>query len=391
MKKKSLKDSQKTFRQKLKTFFKRTFYTFLVLIIMLTVATNLILRQDKFGKLPDGQRLERIKKSPNYKDGAFQNIHHTPDLSEDASYFGIMKEFAFGDKSRVSPADKIPSTKIDLHSLDKSENILVWFGHSSYFMQLDGKTILVDPVFSGSASPFSFTVKAFEGTDVYTTDDIPEIDYLFISHDHWDHVDYETLLKLKPKTKNIFCGLGVGAHFEHWGFDLEKIHEEDWNTRIELEDNFEVHVTPTRHFSGRGFKRNQALWASYVLKTPTMQIYIGGDSGYDTHFKEIGDKFGVFDLVILENGQYDKSWKYIHMMPKEVLKAAKDLNAKRLFPVHSSKFALANHAWDEPLTKVSNLNQNLEKPFSLVTPIIGEKVEIQNMNESFENWWEGLK
>jgi L-ascorbate metabolism protein UlaG (beta-lactamase superfamily) len=358
---------------------------------MLTFATTLILRQDKFGKLPEGERLERVKKSPNYRDGAFQNTHHTPDLSEDASYYGMAKDFFFEKRERVSPVDKIPSTKIDLSALDKSENVLVWFGHSSYFMQLDGKTILVDPVFSGVASPFSFAVKAFDGTDAYTTDDIPEIDYLFISHDHWDHVDHETLLKLKPKIKNIFCGLGGGAHFEHWGFDLDKIHEEDWNTKIDLKEGFEVHVTPTRHFSGRGFKRNQALWASYVLKTPTMQIYIGGDSGYDTHFKEIGDKFGVFDLVILENGQYDKSWKYIHMMPEEVLQAAKDLNAKRLFPVHSSKFALANHAWDEPLTKVANLNKNLETPFSLVTPIIGEKVEIQNLNQSFENWWEGLK
>ncbi len=382
---------KKTFRQKLKTFFKRTFYTLLALLIMLSLATTLILRQDKFGKLPEGERLERIKKSPNYRDGAFQNIHHTPDLSEDASYYTIMKDFAFGDKSRVSPTDKIPSSKIDLFSLDKSENILVWFGHSSYFMQLDGKRILVDPVLSGSASPFSFAVKAFNGTDAYTTDDIPEIDYLFISHDHWDHVDYETLVKLKPKIKKVFCGLGVGAHFEHWGFDLNKIHEKDWNTEINLEDNFEVHVTPARHFSGRGFKRNQALWVSFVLKTPAMQIYIGGDSGYDTHFKEIGDKFGAFDLVILENGQYDKSWKYIHMMPDEVLKAAKDLNAKRLFPVHSAKFALANHAWDEPLTKVATLNQELETPFSLVTPVIGQKVEIQNMNQPFENWWEGLK
>lgn len=382
---------KRTFRQKLTTFFKRTFYTLLALLIMLSLATTLILRQDKFGKLPDGERLERIKKSPNYRDGEFQNINHTPALSEDATYYGLMKGFLFDKKERSSPISKIPTTKTNLHSLDKSENILVWFGHSSYFMQLDGKTILVDPVFSGFASPFSFSIKAFEGTDIYTTDDIPKIDYLFISHDHWDHLDYETIIELKPKIKKIICGLGVGQHFEEWGFDLNKIKEEDWNTEIKLEDNFEVHTTPARHFSGRGFKRNPSLWTSFVLKTPTLQIYIGGDSGYDTHFKEIGDKFGAFDLVILENGQYDKSWKYIHMMPDEVLKAAKDLNAKRLFPVHSSKFALANHAWDEPLTKVATLNQELETPFSLVTPIIGEKVEIQNLNQPFEKWWEGLK
>ena len=122
-----------------------------------------------------------------------------------------------------------------------------------------------------------------------------------------------------------------------------------------------------------------------------MQIYIGGDSGYDTHFKETGNKFDVFDLMILENGQYDESWKYIHMIPDKVLKAAKELNAKRLFPVHSSKFALASHAWNEPLTKITKLNQELETPLSLMTPIIGQRVEIQNMNQSFENLWEGLK
>ena len=244
---------------------------------------------------------------------------------------------------------------------------------------------MVDTVFSGSISPIASLAKAFKGTDIYSVNDLPEIDYLFISHDHWDHLDFETIVNLKSKVKKVICGLGVGAHFEHWGFDANKIIEKDWNQQIDLSDGFTVFTTTARHFSGRGFKRNQSLWLSFVLKTPTQQIFIGGDSGYDTHFSEIGKKYGVFDLVILENGQYDKSWKYIHMMPNEVLQAAKDLNAKCLFPVHSSKFILANHPWDEPLEKITTLNE--VQKVKLITPMIGEKVDLKDSLQIFTKWW----
>ena len=270
-------------------------------------------------------------------------------------------------------------------TLKPEDDVLVWFGHSSYFIQIDGKKILVDPVFSGSISPIASLAKAFKGTDIYSVNDLPEIDYLFISHDHWDHLDFETIVNLKSKVKKVICGLGVGSHFEHWGYDANKIIEKDWNQQIDLSDGFTVFTTSARHFSGRGFKRNQSLWLSFVLKTPTQQIFIGGDSGYDTHFSEIGKKYGVFDLVILENGQYDKSWKYIHMMPNEVLQAAKDLNAKCLFPVHSSKFILANHPWDEPLEKITTLNE--VQKVKLITPMIGEKVDLKDSLQIFTKWW----
>ncbi len=258
-------------------------------------------------------------------------------------------------------------------------------------MQIDGKRILVDPVFSGNASPVPGTVKSFKGTDRYAVEDLPDIDYLFISHDHYDHVDYETLMKLKPKIKKVICGLGVGAHFEHWGYDTNKIIEKDWNETVDFGNGFIVHTTPARHFSGRGFTRNNTLWMSYVLQTATMKIYIGGDSGYDTHFADIGNKYGPIDLAIIENGQYNVAWRYIHTLPDEVLKAAKDLKAKRLFPVHSSKFALGNHAWDEPLTKVSELNNHSENPISLVTPMIGEFVFLKDIKQQFKQWWVGVK
>ncbi|WP_240670996.1 MBL fold metallo-hydrolase [Lacibacter luteus] len=347
------------------------------------------MKKAKFGKQPSGERLALMKKSPNYKDGKFVNINHTPELTEGYSMLGVTYEFIFKKNERRYPVDSIPSIKTDLLNLPAELDILVWFGHSSYFMQIDGKRILVDPVFSGNASPIPQTVKSFKGTDRYTVDDLPDIDYLFISHDHYDHVDHETIMKLKSKTKKIICGLGVGAHFEHWGYNIDSIIEKDWNETIKLDSNFTAYTTTARHFSGRGFNRCNTLWLSYVLQTPTMKIFIGGDSGYDTHFAEIGNKYGPIDLAILENGQYDQKWKYIHLLPDEVLKAAKDLKAKRLFPVHSSKFVLANHAWDEPLIKISELNQAIKLP--LVTPVIGEFVYLKNNEQQFKQWWTGVK
>ncbi len=373
----------------MKKLISRIMIALLSIVALFAVAVYVFLQQPMFGKIPSGERLARIQKSPNFRDGSFQNLNPTPDLTEGVTYYAVMKEFFFGEKKRVIPTDVIPSTKIDLLHLDPSEDILVWFGHSSYFLQIDGKKILVDPVLSGAASPISFTTKAFKGTDVYTVADLPAIDYLFISHDHWDHLDYETVLKLKSKVGKVICGLGTGEHFESWGFDTNKIIEKDWNEEVILDNGFIVHTAPARHFSGRGMLRNRALWTSFAFKTPTTSIFIGGDSGYDTHFAEIGKYYGPFDLAILENGQYDKSWKYIHMMPEEVLQAAKDLRAKRLFPVHSSKFALGNHAWDEPLKRITAANKSVKMP--LITPIIGEKVSLKDTTQSFKQWWVGVE
>ena len=255
-------------------------------------------------------------------------------------------------------------------------------------MQLDGKKILVDPVLSGSASPVKFTTRSFKGSDVYNAEAIPAIDYLFITHDHWDHLDYDTIMKLKPKIKRIITGLGVGEHFEHWGFDKNMIIEKDWNEEVRLDDGFIVNTAPARHFSGRGFKRNGSLWMSFVLQTPSMKIYIGGDSGYDDHFAAIGKKFGPFDLAILENGQYDKNWKYIHMLPEEVVQAAQDLRARRLLPVHWSKFSLSVHAWDEPMIRV--VKEAGRKNVAVLHPMIGEVIYLKE-NTQTTAWWETVK
>jgi L-ascorbate metabolism protein UlaG (beta-lactamase superfamily) len=360
----------------------------LIIILAFVATVYLFMQQNKFGKIATGERLEQIKKSPNFKNGKFQNINFTPDLTEGVSYYKVIKEFFFDKSKRVTPVDELPSQKTNLLSLDVNKNVFVWFGHSSYFMQIDGKKILVDPVMSGAASPLNFTTNAFKGTDVYTTDDIPEIDYLFISHDHWDHLDYETLLKLKPKIKKVITGLGTAAHLEHWGYDEKIIFEKDWDEEIILDDGFVVNTTSARHFSGRGFKRNQAMWMAYVLKTPTMKIYIGGDSGYDTHFKKIGEQHGPFDVAILECGQYHHNWKYIHMMPEELIVAAEDLKAKKIIPIHWAKFALGQHDWDEPIIRV--VAEAKKKNVDLLHPMIGEEVDLKNTSQKFSEWWKGI-
>src|SRR5215204_5881394 len=359
----------------------------LIVIMLEMIAIFAFLRQPKFGKDSSGERLHLIQQSPNYKNGQFQNRSNTPALTEGVSYYGVMKEFFFGKSKRGKPHVILPSKTVDLLALDEGKDALVWFGHSSYFMQLDGKKILVDPVFSGSASPIKFTTRSFRGSDVYTPDDIPGIDYLFITHDHWDHLDYDTIVQLKPKVKKIITGLGVGEHLEHWGFDKNSIIERDWNAEIILDDGFIVNTAPARHFSGRGLKRNRSLWMSFILQTPNTKIYIGGDSGYDDHFTEIGDKFGPFDLAILENGQYDKNWKYIHMMPEEVVQAAQDLKAKALLPVHWSKFSLSIHAWDEPIIRVTK--EAKIRNVALLHPLIGEVIYLREHIQS-TSWWENM-
>lgn len=356
-------------------------------IVILGIVAFFVLRQPQFGKAPSGQRLERIKQSPNYKAGKFQNKFLTRLLPEGYTMVGEVYRTFFKSNPRKFPTDSIPSIKTDLLSLPIDTNILVWFGHSSYFMQVDGKRILVDPVLSGSASPFSFGVKSFEGTDIYTVDDIPDIDYLLISHDHFDHLDYKTLMALKPKINTIICGLGVGEHFEYWGFDMHRIIEKDWDETVDVGENFKIHTTTARHGSGRGMRTDNTLWLSFIIDAPTLKIYAGGDSGYEKHFAAIGKQFGPFDLAILDNGQYGEDWfSSIHMPPKFTLEAAKDLRAKRLLPVHAAKFVLSRHPWDEPMEKIMALSK--ETP--LVMPMIGEVVRLDDTTQVFQQWWRGL-
>jgi L-ascorbate metabolism protein UlaG (beta-lactamase superfamily) len=363
-------------------------YILFSLLLILTVIIIIFINQPQFGKISTGERMQRIKNSPNYREGEFQNLSKTPDLTEGANLISVMADFLFRRSRRSKPISPLPSRKTNLALIDPAKNLLVWFGHSSYFMQIDGKKFLVDPVFSGSASPLPNSVKSFAGSDIYTADDFPEIDYLIISHDHWDHLDYQTIKKLQPRVKKVITALGVAAHLEYWEYDKSIILERDWYEEIILENGFVLNTLPSRHFSGRGFKRKQSLWMSFVLRTTSIKIFIGGDSGYDKHFLKIGDQFGPFDLAILECGQYNKYWKHIHMMPEEVVQAAQDLRANKLLPVHWSKFNLALHAWDEPIIRVTR--EAMIKNLTVIHPMIGEEVELGKEFIS-DKWWEKIR
>ena len=355
----------------------------LITLFILFAAVYLFFQLPQFGRKASGEELKRIQNSPHYKNGQFQNLSDTPQLTGDAGIFKVMKKFFFNKDKRNIPATRLPSVKTDLFKLNPNEDVLIWFGHSSYFMQLDGKKFLIDPVLSGHASPIKFTTKSFKGSDVYTTEDIPPIDFLLLTHDHYDHLDYKTILQLKPKINKVITGLGVGAHLKRWGYDAGIIIEKDWDEELHFE-NFTIYTTPARHFSGRTFKRNTSLWLSFVLTTSTKKIFIGGDSGYDEHFKMIGEKFGPFDLAILENGQYNAYWRFIHMMPEEAVQAAEDLHAKKLLPVHWGKFSLSLHAWDEPIIRVTN--EAKRKGVNVMHPMIGEIVYLDKEN-FFSEWW----
>lgn len=336
------------------------------------------------GKLPSGKHLERIKQSPNYKYGAFQNLSPTPMKPEGVSYWKMTREFIKKHPDTAPPA-ALPFVKTDLKKLTPIEPVIIWFGHSSYFIRIANTNFLIDPVFSGNAAPLSFMVKAFPGSNEYKAEDMPPIDCLILTHDHYDHLDFKTVRKLISKVSSVVCSMGVGAHLKHWGFAEKIITELDWWQTIKLGATITLTAAPARHFSGRGIKRAQSLWSAFILNTSTHNLYLGGDSGYDTHFADIGKQFGPFDLAILESGQYNAMWPLIHMMPEETVQAAVDLKAKVLLPVHWGKFRLSMHPWNEPIKRILVKSQELNMPVH--TPRIGEPLLI---GKSFAStaWWE---
>ncbi len=338
-----------------------------------------------FGKLPSGNRLERIRKSAHYREGSFKNLSETPMLTEGTSYPKMIIGF-FSKGVNREPLYPLPSVKTDLKSLKSNEPVLVWFGHSSYLIRINGQNILVDPVFSGRASPIQFIgKKSYPATVQYTADDMPAtIDLVIITHDHYDHLDYDTIKQLRTRVKLFYTSLGVGEHLEHWGVDQERIIEFDWWEKQAFMHGMEITATPARHFSGRSFKRNQSLWSSFVLKTEVHSIFIGGDSGYDGAFKTIGEQFGPFDLAILECGQYNVQWPFIHMMPEEAAQACIDLKAKAFMPVHWGKFTLALHAWNDPVERA--LKKADELNVVMTTPMIGELLMLDNARP-LKRWW----
>lgn len=364
----------------------------LVLVILIIVFGTVIffyMKRAEFGALPTGKRLELVKSSPHYKDGRFRNLVERPTLTKGYNMMGVLYKTLFTEFPNRNPIDSLPSLKTNLKTLNPQKNAYVWFGHSSFFLQLDGVKILVDPVFSGTASPIPGSVKAYKGSDIYTVNDLPNIDYLLLSHDHYDHLDYETVKALQTKVKFVVCGLGNGAHFERWGYTSKQIIEKDWYESVDVKPGFKILTESTHHDSGRGFTSGQALWLSYFIQAPSMNVYYSGDGGRDHRFKTIGSKYGKIDWAIMECGQYNKAWQSVHELPEEVALATKELKAKNLLPIHNSKFTLANHPWKEPLEQISALSKN--QSYRLATPMIGELVELDNPKQQFKEWWKNVR
>jgi L-ascorbate metabolism protein UlaG (beta-lactamase superfamily) len=251
-----------------------------------------------FGKNPGKNELTKLKLSDNFRDGIFQNVEPTEITLKGVSMVKMLRDF-FSKPSSVTPAAMIPSVKSELKNLRSEKPVVTWFGHSSYLISSRGYHILVDPVFNGSASPVSGMVKSFRGSDIYDVSDLPPVDLLLITHDHFDHLNYGTIQRLRGKVKRVIVPAGVASHLRYWGWDDNMISEMGWWDSIQVTDNIKLNATPARHFSGRTFTRNKTLWVSYVLSLHGFKLFVGGDSGYDKQFEVIGKKFGPFDLAVL--------------------------------------------------------------------------------------------
>jgi len=360
----------------------------LAAVILITIGMILFFNfAPQIGGSIEGERLERVKSASNYRMGKFHNTIATKLDMKSNKMIGVMWEFFRNNKNR-EPAEMLQVDKFNpdsFNDLDPNDLSFTWFGHSSILIKIDGKTLLIDPVFSERASMFSFMgPKRFPYSYYMNVDLMPELDAVLISHDHYDHLDYKTILKLKDKVEKFYVPLSVGAHLEKWGIPSQNIIELNWWDSIDLE-SITLVFTPSRHFSGRGLNnRFSTLWGSWVIQGSNSKVFFGGDSGYFPGFKKIGEEYGPFDLAFLECGAYNENWAEIHMMPEETVQASRDLNSDLLMPIHWGKFNLALHPWKEPIERAINKGKQLN--IKIITPKIGELVSVDN-GLLTTHWW----
>ena len=332
----------------------------------------------------------KLESSAHYKDGKFINSEpfEQPNLSKT---LGIVKRFIFEDKINTEPKLPIPILSIDAAELASGlspKTAVYRLGHSTILMELNGQIWLTDPVFSERASPVQWAgPKRFHPTPI-DVDALPDISGIIISHDHYDHLDKNTIKQIHPKVGGFYVPLGVGQHLLDWGVPTDKIHEFDWWQQKKIGDITLVN-TPANHFSGRSLTDgNTTLWSSWVIKTPQHNLFFSGDSGYFSGFKEIGDKYGPFDLTMMENGAYDKSWKFVHMTPEQTMQAHLDLRGKVMMPIHNGTFDLAFHEWTDPFERIKQLA--FENKQTLATPKMGERWML-NDKAPQTAWWRQVK
>jgi L-ascorbate metabolism protein UlaG (beta-lactamase superfamily) len=332
------------------------------------------------GRDPSGEELVRLKALPNYKDGSFENLAERSDST-------VRHNLVFHKRPKtIRPSRGLPWVKTDLKTLTAAPPTIVWFGHSSLLVKTGQGNILIDPIFSNHAGPVPGLITAFPGTKHYHAEDMPPIDVLIISHDHYDHLDYRTLKKLKGHIKMAVVPMGVGSDLVYWGFDPKKIIELNWNQSITLPDSLCITATPARHRSNRTYgKENKTLWASYVIQAGHYRLFYGGDGGYGPQFKQIGQQYGPFDLALLECGQYSPNWPWTHLWFGQTVQAAVDLQAHLLQPIHWAKFVEADQPWNEP---IKQLLPTAEKDsIQLNVPRIGEPYTLGDPPKKMV-WWD---
>jgi len=321
------------------------------------------------GKNPSAEAQQKFAELVNYRQGRFHNLEGGGVNLREARLGRMLLDYLRKPKT-VTPSRPIPLVRTDLWRLPADAPTVVWFGHSSYLIESRGLRILVDPVFSGYASPFSFSVKAYPGANEYGVEDLPPIDVLVITHDHYDHLDYQTIMQLRGRVGRVIAPLGVGSHLVYWGVEADTITELNWHETAVLADDVHLTATPAQHMSGRGVAPQRTLWASYVLELHGYRLFLGGDSGYGSHFRSIGEQYGPFDLALLENGQYNELWHAAHTLPPETARAAHELRTRMLLPVHWAKFTLGYHPWNEPIQLLLPEADQLGVP--VTAPRIGE-------------------
>jgi L-ascorbate metabolism protein UlaG (beta-lactamase superfamily) len=361
-------------------------YLFIFVLLLFVVISLFMNVHPVFGGNPSNNQKEVYSKFDNYENGKFIN-QVTTNMNTISADSSSMSKDSISVGGERNPDGQIPISEIDWNKIKSNEDSLTWFGHSAFLLSIDNKKLLVDPMLGPIASPVSFVgPKRYSKDMLDIIDDMPPIDAVFITHDHYDHLDFPSIQKLKNKVGHFFVPYGVSNHLIRWGIAKENITELNWWDEAEFQ-GLTVALTPTKHFSGRGiFNRNSTLWGGWVILGKQTRFYTSGDGGYDTHFKEIGEKYGPFDMALIEGGQYDKRWSEVHMIPEESVHAFKDVNGKNMMLMHWGAFTLARHGWAEPIERA--LKEAKKSDVNLIAPKIGETVLLIGSEfEPVSSWW----
>lgn len=357
----------------------------LVVAVVLAIASTSWL--ESFGAKPKGDRLERIRASPHHRDGTFQNLVPTNKLVP-GTFWSMLRRQLFGDEERVPrrPIPVVARTAADYAAPPALR--ATWIGHATALIEIDGHRVLTDPIWSDRCSPSRWLgPKRFHAAPIALAD-LPAIEVVVISHDHYDHLDMATVKTLAARGSRFAVPLGIGAHLEAWGVPEAQISELDWYQSAAV-GGLQITATPARHYSGRNpLRADVTLWASWVVKGPQHAFFFSGDSGYFDELQKIGAKLGPFDLALVKIGACDVTWQDIHMSPEEAVLTARDVRGKLLLPVHWGTFNLAFHAWNEPAERVVAAAKRDGVP--LVVPRPGQLVEPTKVVEDTSEpdpWW----